>query len=649
MKIYNSLTFKEEEFKTIFPKKVLMYVCGPTVYDSPHLGHAKSAVAFDIIRRYLEFKGFEVKIVKNYTDIDDKIINRAREKNMDYRELANQYIEEYEHIMRILNIKKETFNPRATETIDYIIKIIEGLISKGHAYESNGSVYFAVKSFPKYRTLFQNIKDEADQDEVEEGELEEQDLEMDKKFLGEKRDPKDFVLWKKWKEGEPYWESPWGRGRPGWHIECSAMVLKYLGETIDIHGGGQDLKSPHHRNEIAQSEAYTGKKLANYFIHNGFVNVDNEKMSKSLGNFFLVSDVVKEFNPMVIRLFLISSHYRSSLNYSLKTIQQAEKNYKKLKNTIKKIMNLTTVEESSEKLESLIKRFKEFETKIIEAMDNDFDTPVALAKIYSLFRELNKSLFEVKTPITEQFKEEFIDFLLKIDKIFGIFPKLSKELSTGLDLEIAGSFDKRGDLIEQLLNLITKISELLREKKIYDLSETIQCWLRTYWMKRELSIEVAGSFDKRGRLIEELLELVDKFNQELENRNHDDLINFIHGKLSELGIDGELDIDKAGSFDKRGAIIESLLDLLSVLQARLHEMGLFQLSNSITEELDKFWMRKELDLGLGGSFDERGTLILGLLSLIKEIRLELRKRKTYKISDFIRDQLGKMGIQLEDQ
>ncbi|MHA1763209.1 MAG: cysteine--tRNA ligase, partial [Promethearchaeota archaeon] len=546
MKIYNSLTFKEEEFKTIYPRKVLMYVCGPTVYDSPHLGHAKSAVAFDIIRRYLEFKGFEVKIVKNYTDIDDKIINRAREKNMDYLELANQYIEEYERIMRILNVKKETFNPRATETIDYIIKLIEGLISKGYAYESNGSVYFSVKSFPKYNTLFQNIKEEDGQEEEGEWELEEQDLGIEEKFLGEKRDPKDFVLWKKWKEGEPYWESPWGRGRPGWHIECSAMVLKYLGETIDIHGGGQDLKSPHHKNEIAQSEAYTGKKFANYFIHNGFVNVDNEKMSKSLGNFFLVVDVIKEFDPMVIRLFLISSHYRSSVNYSLKTIQQAEKNYRKLKNTIKKIMNLRTVEESSEKLENLTKKIKDTEIKIMGAMDNDFDTPVALAEIYSLFRELNKSLFEDKIPITEHFKDEFFNFLLKVDKIFGIFPNLSKELSMGLDLKIAGSFDKRGELIEQLLDLIIKVLRLLREKKIYDLSETIQQQLRTHWMERELSIEGAGSFDRRGQLIKELSELLDTINQELKKINEKSLLNFIRNRIDELGLVKPLDTDKTG-------------------------------------------------------------------------------------------------------
>ncbi|MHA1335106.1 MAG: cysteine--tRNA ligase, partial [Promethearchaeota archaeon] len=295
MIIYNSLTFRKEEFKPINPNEVLIYVCGPTVYDSPHLGHAKSAVVFDIIRRYLEYKGYNVKLVKNYTDIDDKIINRANEKGISYKELSEYYIKEYEDIMKLLNIKKDYKNPRATEVIDFMIEIIKGLIDKGYAYESNGSVYFDVSKFPNYNNIFINVSEkEGYIEEISENEIDNGDLELE-----EKRNRKDFALWKKSKPNEPYWESPWGKGRPGWHIECTAMSIKYLGETLDIHGGGQDLKFPHHRNEIAQSEAYTGKKFANYFVHNGFVNVNNEKMSKSLGNFFLVSEVAQKYDPMV--------------------------------------------------------------------------------------------------------------------------------------------------------------------------------------------------------------------------------------------------------------------------------------------------------------------------------------------------------------
>ena len=476
MKVYNSLSFKKEEFKTIKRNEVLMYVCGPTVYDSPHLGHAKSAVTFDLIRRYLEFKGYKVNMVKNYTDIDDKIINRAKERNIDFRKLSEQYIEEYKEIMEILNIKKDSKNPRATEVIDFMIDFIQGLISKGHAYERKGSVYFSVKSFPKYNSILQNIKGETIEDE-------EQDYlgDQDTAYGDDKLDIRDFALWKKMKEGEPYWESPWGKGRPGWHIECSAMAMNFLGETIDIHGGGQDLKFPHHRNEIAQSESYTGKPFANYFIHNGFVNVDNEKMSKSLGNFFLVSEVTKKYDPMVVRWFLISSHYRSSVNYSLENMEQAKKNYNKIINTVKKINELTTVEDGSQELKTLIFKIEESQSKIIKAMDDDFDTPVAIAEILSLFREVNRVLLDEKVNITEDFKDRFFNFIENLDKIFGIFPRLRKELG----LCIAGSFNEKDKLISDLVEIISTVRKKLRERKLYDLSDEIRKRLRDLGIKLE--------------------------------------------------------------------------------------------------------------------------------------------------------------------
>jgi len=462
MKLYNSLSFKKEEFKPLNPKEVLMYVCGPTVYDSPHLGHAKSAVAFDLIRRFLKYKGYEVKLVKNYTDIDDKIIKRANERGIDFNTLSEQYIKEYEEIMDILNIQKDYKNPRATEVIDFMIEIVQSLISKGYAYESNGSVYFEVESFSKYKTILQNISEEDLEAEEEE--------ELGHSHLEEKKNPKDFALWKKSKEGEPFWESPWGNGRPGWHIECSAMAINYLSETIDIHGGGQDLKFPHHRNEISQSEAYTGKPFANYFMHNGFVNVDNEKMSKSLGNFFLVSDVVKKYDPMVVRFFLTSSHYRKSISYSLDTMSQAEKNYNKILNTIKKINDAPAQEIESAQLNEIISKIEISRQNIVNAMEDDFNTPVAIAEIMTLFRDLNQAILEKKITLNEQFKDKFFSYIKDIDEIFGLFPALKEDLTD--------KFDKKDDLIKNLLEIIRDTRNMLREKKLYDMSDEIREKLR---------------------------------------------------------------------------------------------------------------------------------------------------------------------------
>jgi len=465
MKIYNSLSFKKEEFKTIEENKVKMYVCGPTVYDSPHLGHAKSAIAFDIIHRYLKYKTYNVNLIKNYTDIDDKIINRANELNVGVRELSEKYIQEYEEIMEALNVEEVSKSPRATEVIPFMIDFINQLIKKGYAYEKNGSVYFSVKSFPKYDTILQNVKEDIVQEEDEDY-LEDQDT----TFGEDKLDARDFALWKKMKEGEPFWESPWSKGRPGWHIECSSMALNFLGETIDIHGGGQDLKFPHHRNEIAQSESYTGKPFANYFIHNGFVNINDEKMSKSLGNYFLVAELLKKYDPMVIRLFLISSHYRSSINYTLEIMDQARKNYTRLINTIKKVNMVDAIDKKSKIIEELINRVKKTENKIINAMDDDFDTPIALAELFSLFREINKIILEEGTKINTTFKERFFQFINFIDQIFGIFPDLEKRISK---IPIDDT-DEKDNLIKNLIDILSKTRKKLREKKIYDISDYIR-------------------------------------------------------------------------------------------------------------------------------------------------------------------------------
>ncbi len=475
MKVYNSLTFKKEEFKPIEPGKVKMYVCGVTVYGSPHLGHAKSAVAFDLIHRYLKFKGYKVNIVKNYTDIDDKIIKSSKEKNVDFRTLSDQYIAEYEEIMEMLNVEQDTRNPRATEVIDFIINFIQELISKEHAYEKNGSVYFSVKSFPEYSSILQKSKDEG-----KESEEEDYTVDQDTAFGEDKLDSRDFALWKKMKEGEPFWESPWGVGRPGWHIECSAMILNFLGETIDLHGGGQDLKFPHHRNEIAQSESYTGKKIANYFLHNGYVNVKNEKMSKSLGNFFTVADIAKQYDPMIIRWYLISSHYRSSNNYTIESMEQAKNTYNRLINTIKKVNDAEFAEAKSKQLDDLIAKIETAENKIVDAMEDDFDTPVALAELLILFKEINKAILQDGLKISQEFKDRFFKFIEFIEKIFGIFPSLNAKM-TPFSFE---SMDEKDKLIKSLINLTIEIRAKLRDKKIYDLSDVIRERLR------ELGIDI---------------------------------------------------------------------------------------------------------------------------------------------------------------
>lgn len=475
MKVYNSLTFKKEEFKTLEPNKVKMYVCGVTVYGSPHLGHAKSAVAFDLIHRYLKYKGYDVTIVKNYTDIDDKIIKASQENNEDFRTLSERYVGEYEEIMEMLNVEQDTYNPRATEVMDLIIKFAQELIAKGHAYEKNGSVYFSVQSFPKYNSILQRVTDQK-----EKGEEEDYTTDQDTAFGEDKLDVRDFALWKKMKEGEPFWESPWGKGRPGWHIECSVMILNFLGETIDVHGGGQDLKFPHHRNEIAQSESYSGKQFAKYFLHNGYVNVNNEKMSKSLNNFFTVADIAKEYDPMVIRWYLISSHYRSSNNYTFDSLEPAQKTYSRLINTIKKVNDAEFTDSKSKQLKDLITKVKDTKTNIIKAMDDDFDTPVALAEMLTLFREINKALLQDKMKINQEFKDQFSDFINFSESIFGIFPFLkskSKPFSRG-------NVDEKDNIIKNLINLIIEMRTKLREKKIYDISDEIRDRLR------ELGIEI---------------------------------------------------------------------------------------------------------------------------------------------------------------
>jgi cysteinyl-tRNA synthetase len=388
MKIYNSMTGAKEELVPIIPGKVGMYACGVTVYDRCHIGHARSAIVFDVINRYLKYKGFETRFVRNFTDVDDKIIKRAHETDMPWDAVAKKYIGEYYLDMDKLGVARADIEPKATEHIKEIIDVIQGLIEKGYAYAvsegPNSSVYYSVEKFPDYGKLSKkDLKD------LQSGAR----VSVDER----KQNPMDFALWKASKEGEPFWESPWGKGRPGWHIECTAMAIKHIGESIDIHGGGADLTFPHHENEIAQSEAYTGKPFARYWVHNGFITIDKEKMSKSLGNFFTIRDVLDKYDPEVIRLFVISSHYRSPIEFSNEQLHDAEASLDRFYTTIARIDEFTAKAggaqgKSSAKAEALENKLAGFIPSFEEAMDDDFNSALAIGHLFELVREINRYL-----------------------------------------------------------------------------------------------------------------------------------------------------------------------------------------------------------------------------------------------------------------
>jgi len=383
MKVYNTITNKKEEFVPIEEGKVRMYVCGPTVYNYIHIGNARPIIVFDTVRRYFEYKGYEVNFVSNFTDVDDKIIKKANEEGVDSTEISERYIKAVKEDMEHLNVKPATKHPKATEEIDGMIEMIKTLIEKGHAYEKNGSVYFRTRSFDTYGKLSKkNI------DDLEAGH---RDIKVASEE--EKEDPLDFVLWKPKKEGEPAWESPWSDGRPGWHIECSVMSKKYLGDQIDIHAGGEDLIFPHHENEIAQSEAANGKEFAKYWMHNRFLNIDNKKMSKSEGNFFTVREVGEEYPYEVLRFFMLSgAHYRMPLNFSRELMEAAKNGLERIENCVSNLKRLlSTAEEKvpSEKEEALIVKMDEFNKKFDASMEDDFNTTDAISVVFEMVKAAN--------------------------------------------------------------------------------------------------------------------------------------------------------------------------------------------------------------------------------------------------------------------
>src|SRR5699024_10905223 len=430
MKVYNTLTKKKETFIPLEEGKVRMYVCGPTVYNYIHIGNARPMIVFDTVRRYMEYKGMKVNYVSNFTDVDDKIIKKANEEGVSSEEIANRYIKECKKDMADLNVKPATVHPLATQEIDGMIAMISDLIEKGYAYEKNGTVYFRTRRFKEYGKLSHKNLD---------------DLQSGNRSLlvsgaDEKEDPLDFVLWKPKKEGEPFWKSPWSDGRPGWHIECSVMSKKYLGDQIDIHAGGEDLIFPHHENEIAQSEAANGKEFAHYWMHNGLLNIDNKKMSKSLGNFFTVREIGEKYDLQVLRFFMLSAHYRSPLNFSAELMEAAKNGLERIITAVARLdqmLKASTMEELTEEEKTVLSEAEEFVTKFEAAMEDDFNTADAISAVFELVKLSNINAKETssKTLLTELKKK-----IVTLCDVLGIITEKKEEM---LDSDIEALIEER--------------------------------------------------------------------------------------------------------------------------------------------------------------------------------------------------------------
>ena len=475
MKLYNTMTNKIEEFKTIEENKVKMYVCGPTVYNYIHLGNARPIVVFDTLARYFKYKGMEVNYVQNFTDVDDKIINKSMEEGTSASEVSEKYIKYFFEDISKLNILESVKRPKVTENMAEIIEIIQKLIDNGFAYEKDGDVYFEVKKYKDYGKL-SNQK-------IEELEL---GARIDVSEI--KKNPVDFALWKKKKDGEPFWESPWGQGRPGWHIECSAMAKKYLGDTFDIHGGGQDLVFPHHENEIAQSKCAYHGNFANYWLHNGFIQINGDKMSKSLGNFFLLREILEKFSGNAVRLFILSTHYRKPINFSFenmedtkKALQNIVKSMNKFEAIIGKYKNEKTAEITNL---DFSQKIDEFDKKFEDAMDEDMNTPQALATIFDQIRETNKFISVNKdelSTIYAEIEKSYESLKRKIGNVFGI------------EIEIENSAKEEDgenmELTKKLIELLIKLRSEARSEKNFKLSDEIRDELKV------LGVEIKDNRD----------------------------------------------------------------------------------------------------------------------------------------------------------
>ena len=430
MKLYNTLTKKKEEFVPLEPGKVKMYVCGPTVYNFIHIGNARPMIVFDTARRYMEHKGYEVNYVSNFTDVDDKIIAKANEEGVSSKEVSERYIKECQKDMAGMNVKPATTHPKATEEIGGMVEMISTLMEKGYAYNVNGTVYFRTRKFSEYGKLSHKNLD---------------DLRSGGRSLlvtgeDQKEDPLDFVLWKPKKEGEPSWPSPWSDGRPGWHIECSVMSKKYLGEEIDIHAGGEDLIFPHHENEIAQSECCNGVPFARYWLHNAFLNIDNRKMSKSLGNFFTVREIGEKYDLQVLRLFMLSAHYRSPLNFSAELMEAARNSLERIQNAVGNLNHLlanASAEELTEEEKELVSQLSSYEEKFDAAMDDDLNTADALAAIFELVRFANTHAGEESS---KAFLSALKEKIVSLSDVLGLIAEKKEEM---LDADIEALIEER--------------------------------------------------------------------------------------------------------------------------------------------------------------------------------------------------------------
>ena len=466
---------KIEEFKTIEENKVKMYVCGPTVYNYIHLGNARPIVVFDTLARYFEHKGMEVEFVQNFTDVDDKIINKSMEEGTSASEVSEKYIKYFFEDISKLNILESVKRPKVTENMAEIIEIIQKLIDNGFAYEKDGDVYFEVKKYKDYGKL-SNQK-------IEELEL---GARIDVSEI--KKNPVDFALWKKKKDGEPFWESPWGEGRPGWHIECSAMAKKYLGDTFDIHGGGQDLVFPHHENEIAQSKCAYHGNFANYWLHNGFIQINGDKMSKSLGNFFLLREILEKFSGNVVRLFILSTHYRKPINFSFENMEDTKKALQNIVKSMNKFENIIE-EYKNEKIESVknsefSQKIDEFDKKFEDAMDEDMNTPQALATIFDQIRETNKFISTNESEFSTiyyEIKKSYDSLNEKIENVFGI----AIEVENAVKEEDGENME----LTKKLIELLIKLRSEARSEKNFKLSDEIRDKLK------KLGVEIKDNKD----------------------------------------------------------------------------------------------------------------------------------------------------------
>ena len=485
MRFYNTMSNKIEEFKTIEDGKVKMYVCGPTVYNYIHLGNARPIIVFDTLARYFKYRGYDVTYIQNFTDVDDKIIKKSNEEGISVEQVTEKYIEGFFEDIEPLNISDDIIRPKVTENIPEIIETIKKLINEGFAYEKDGNVFFEVKKFEEYGHLSnQKI------DEVEIG--------ARVNVMEEKNNPLDFALWKRKKEGEPYWDSPWGQGRPGWHIECSAMARKYLGDTFDIHGGGQDLIFPHHENEIAQSRCAYHGNFANYWLHNGFIQVNGDKMSKSLGNFFLLREILEKFSGNVVRLFMLGTHYRKPINFSMDNIEDSRKTLKNIVTAMKgfseiiekfsdkvshkeEISDNTVNNSENNSINEFRKKVDELDRQFIEAMDEDMNTPQALAAIFDQLKETKK--FSVNVSNKEEAETLWYSYnslKKKIEDVLGIVITIGEENK---------NFKNNDKLTGNLIELLIKLRADARKEKNFKLSDEIRDSLK------ELGIEIQDNKD----------------------------------------------------------------------------------------------------------------------------------------------------------